>query len=104
MCNVGATTTTNYNSTAMDRTTLASVDGKLFQFARNDGFNPYGATPTLSAGSPVATNIFTGAVATTWYYNATNIDWRNTMLSTAFDFSLNIWTTSPCAVGYRPPI
>lgn len=104
MCNVGATTTANYNSILTNRTTLANVDGKLFQFARNDGFDAYSATPALSAGSNVVTSVFTAPIATNWYYNGmSNYDWRVTQLSIITSTSVNIWTTSPCDVNYHVP-
>ena len=105
MCNVGATTTTNYNNTGATRTTLATVDGKLFQFARNDGFDTYSATPTNGGASSVGTGVFIGALATSWYYAGagSNRDWRTTQLSTITNASQNIWTTSPCDTNYHVP-
>ncbi len=104
MCNVGANTTANYNSILTNRTTLTNVDGKLFQFARNNGFDTYSATPTLGTGANVSTGVFTAPIATTWYYNGTsNYDWRVTQLSTITNTSANIWTTSPCDTNYHVP-
>jgi hypothetical protein len=42
-------------------------------------------------------------MATTWYYNSSNNDWRVTQLATTASTALNIWTTSPCDVNYHVP-
>ena len=105
MCNVGASTTANYNSTSTSRSSLASVDGKLFQFARNDPFDAYTTIALANIGGSVmvSPDVFTAPNPNYWHYSAGDGDWRAPQLSTANAPSVNIWTDSPCGTNYHIP-
>lgn len=106
-CNVGASNTTDWNTTSTIRT--QSRDGYTFQFSRDDPFAAYGVVATWTTRSTIATNIFTTALTTipitTFIINTTYpYDWRQTRLSTVTNTGANIWPTIICPTGYHIPM
>lgn len=107
-CNVGASSTTDWNTGALVRT--QARDGYLFQFGRDDPFPVYGAVATGSTQSTIGTGVFTTAVDVvstgTFIVNAdAHTDWRSTPISTLDDTNLNVWQTPTlCPVGYHIPV
>lgn len=92
-CNVGATSTSDWNTASTDRT--QARDGYFFQFGRDDPFPVFGTVTTTGILSTITTSTFSSAPTTTFIVNSIG-DWRSNPLSVITNTGGNIWPTSIC--------